>query len=171
MEIGGWHTFITASIGATTGIIALVWNIIRDKRGGRVGLYHALISSDKGLYENTASVTFINKGKQNIKLEEIGFQSALGVKGSFIKRLKLDKIGFQSPGVTKGFLHAEEFGLPKWIVPNDSYSLVFTLRHIENLRKMQKNLSNKLKYIYVRDATDKYYYIKITSSIRETIFG
>ena len=148
MSIGYWNTVI-ASIGAFAGIFALVWNILRDKIGGKIGLYHAItIYDDKEYTEKSACVEFINKGKQNIKLTDIGFQSALGVKGSLIKILKLDKIGFQSPGVYKGFLNAEEFGLPKWVVPNDSVRFVFAQQHIANLKEKQKNLTDKLKYIY-----------------------
>jgi len=170
VNTGYWNTVI-ASIGAITGITALVWNILRDKIGGKIGLYHAITIYDKEYTEESACVEFINKGKHNIKLMGIGFQSGLGVKGFLTRILKLDKIGFQSPRGTKGFLNAGEFGLPKWVVPNDSVSFVFAQQHIANMKNKSKEETNKLKYIYVRDATNKHYYIKISNSIRKVLFG
>lgn len=170
MDNVDWNTAI-ASIGAIAGVSALLWNIIRDQIGGKVGLNHFITFYDKEHSEEGVSVTFINRGKQNIKLEEINFLSAVSVRGFIIKILKLNRIGCKIPNMTKGFVNWETFDLPKWVVPNDSVTFLITQAHITKLKERPKIVTDKLKYICVRDATDKYYRMKISNSIRKELFG
>lgn len=161
---------IPLSAGATFLLaIAAFWNITRDKIGGKVGLYHSMTIYDEAHYEKGVSVIFINRGKQKIKLDTIGFQSSNGTMG-FLKKV-LKKIGLEGPRVTRGFLNAKEFGLPKWVEPGDKFIMSFAQQHIENIRKKPKNETDALKYIYVGDATDNYYFMKIPNSMRKELFG
>lgn len=148
MTAENWKDIGVAVITAAPGIAALIWNILRARTKVKIRLLHRYHVG--GNYQHTAAVKIINEGGQKVKLVQIGFRGS-------------DKR-------TAGLLFPDEFGLPVWVQPKDHAILAFTQEHIENFRKNRK-AKEKLKYVFVADATGNSYRARLSKDIKKLLFG
>ncbi|MFC1965335.1 hypothetical protein ACFLWI_00055 [Chloroflexota bacterium] len=143
MEVGG----IIGIYGAIVSTGLLIWNILRDRPKVSLKINPIYALDHDGIICKEVEVIVINKSREPIRIEEVGFTMFASFPISFMDRFTF------SPSY---------FDLPEILVIKGRDKQVFKI----SAKVLEQHASGTaIEYYWVKDATDKLYQKKIPKGI------
>ena len=141
MAPSDWMALVAGIYASIVATIALVWNIVRERRNVTVRVNYAF---GVGFYSGSESVAIeiINNGRHPINIEEIGFLLSNGIK--LINPSAQHNLG--------------------WLRDGDGTSYYIPRQDIEEMVKEARKRGERITHAYVRDSTSRYHEGKISKS-------
>jgi hypothetical protein len=141
--------FGIAVYAAVVATVAVIWNIIKARRRVIIKMKHAYkIYEGVKEVEYQIAVDVINKGEQDIKLVNLGFELP-------DKRILLP--------------NQEFLGLPRRVGTGDSTTFLLESEHIKNIKEKEKECGANIKFVYVTDSIDNRFRAEVPKSIKRAI--
>jgi hypothetical protein len=143
MEIAG----ILGIYGAIVSTSLLVWNIVKDRPKVQLKIRPVWSLSENGIFCKEVEYIVINKGRDPIRVEEIGFDVFCS------EPLFFESISF----------HPSHFDIPEKFVLEGRSKRVVRIG-IEELRNQADGMS--VEYYWVKDATDSIYRKRVQKKLK-----